>query len=372
MFTRSGKQRNTKGKVVTVPRIILRLFGVAAIAALVLFTIAEYRPAPMETLTPDGTSSAALAAGDSFTVMTWNIGYGALDETADFFMDGGSPIMKTNVEQVMWNLEGMRNEIQAIRPDILFLQEVDQDSARSRHINEKAFFQASLEEYQSTFASNYKSAFVPFPFPPIGKVDAGLLTFSRYPLDSSMRIQLPISFPWPIRTFNLKRCLDIERIPVENSGRELVLINLHLEAYDRGKGKTDQTNLLRDYLYEEYDKGNYVIAGGDFNQIFSDVDSSAYPAVSKRFQPGQINVEDIGGNWQFIMDPAVPSSRLLNRPYKDADHDLFQYYLIDGFIVSDNLEVEGYHTEDLQFAWSDHNPVVMTLTIPVDGAVYGA
>lgn len=364
MYARTKSSCRTASKPALVFRRILRILGIAAAAVLLLFTIAEYRPAPSEALTPDGTSSAVLNTGDSLTVMTWNLGYCALDETADFFMDGGSPIMKTTAQQIMRNLEGIRDEIQTINPDILFLQEVDQDSARSRHVNEKAFLQEAFPEYQSTFANNYRTLFVPFPLPPIGKVNAGLLSFSRYPLSSSTRIQLPVSFPWPIRTFNLKRCLDIERIPVTDSEHELVIINLHLEAYDRGGGKIAQTNILRDYLNEEYDKGNYVIAGGDFNQIFSHVDASAYPVLNNRWQPGRINIEDIGNTWQFIMDTAVPSSRLLDRPYKDADHDSFQYYLIDGFIVSDNLEIESYHTEDLQFAWSDHNPVIMKLSIP--------
>ena len=52
------------------------------------------------------------------------------------------------------------------------------------------------------------------------------------------------------------------------SDREPVLVNLHLEAYDDGEGKIAQTNQLRDYIEDEYAKGNYVIAGGDFNQVF--------------------------------------------------------------------------------------------------------
>ena len=45
--------------------------------------------------------------------------------------------------------------------------------------------------------------------------------------------------------FNLKRCLLIERLPIENSDKELVLINLHLEAYDEGEGKAKQTAIVK-------------------------------------------------------------------------------------------------------------------------------
>ena len=50
-------------------------------------------------------------------------------------------------------------------------------------------------------------------------------------------MQLPCPFSWPTRIANLKRCLLVERIPIADSDKELVLVNLHLEAYDDGEGK---------------------------------------------------------------------------------------------------------------------------------------
>lgn len=47
-----------------------------------------------------------------------------------------------------------------------------------------------------------------------------------------------------------------------------MLVNLHLEAYDDGEGKIAQTKQLREFIQSEYEKGNYVIAGGDLNQVF--------------------------------------------------------------------------------------------------------
>ena len=358
-----GKRRSPVRRFFSVVLTVLVILIIAAAAFFGILTAAEYRPAPSETLIPEGTPSS-LSNDRTFTVMTWNIGYGALDETTDFFMDGGSMVMTADAEQIRQNLDGMLEEIQEVNPDILLLQEVDRDSTRSRHIDEKAFFQTALEGYQSTYALNYKAAFVPYPLPPLGKVDGGLLTFSRYPLASSTRIQLPVPFSWPLRIANLKRCLDIERIPIENSKKELVLINLHLEAYDSGEGKAAQTAMLRNYLQAEQEKGSYVIAGGDFNQIFSQIDSSAYPTLADRWTPGEIDTEELGAGWQYIMDPTVPSCRSLDQPYTGADHENFQYYLIDGFIVSDNLEIRNCCTKDLKFVNSDHNPLIMEIYIP--------
>jgi endonuclease/exonuclease/phosphatase family metal-dependent hydrolase len=152
-------------------------------------------------------------------------------------------------------------------------------------------------------------------------------------------------------------------MPVNGSDKELVVVNLHLEAYDSGEGKIAQTKQLADFLAQEAEKGNYVIAGGDFNQIFSSEDYNAFEVKEGLWAPGVIDVSEIKGDWQFLMDEKVPSCRSLDRALEGADKDDFQYYLIDGFIVSGNIDVEKYETQDLGFKNSDHNPVVMEIKL---------
>ena len=177
------------------------------------------------------------------------------------------------------------------------------------------------------------------------------------------RVQLPIPFSWPMRMANLKRCLLVSRIPIEDSEHELVLVNLHLEAYDDGEGKAAQTKMLADLLEAEAKKGNYVIAGGDFNQIFSTADASAYPTEEGNWEAPVIDVGQYADGWQFLMDDSVPSCRSLYKPYVGADKQSFQYYLLDGFIVSDNIDVLSFATVDLGFVSSDHNPVRMRISL---------
>ncbi len=121
--------------------------------------------------------------------------------------------------------------------------------------------------------------------------------------------------------------------------------------------------MLKEVLEEETAKGNYVIAGGDFNQIFSNADINKYPAQEGMWAPGEIDVNAFNDTLVFYMDSETPSCRSLDQSYVDADKDTFQYYLIDGFIVSSNLEVEYFETQDLDFVNSDHNPVVMKVTL---------
>ena len=62
--------------------------------------------------------------------------------------------------------------------------------------------------------------------------------------------------------------------------------------------------------------------------------------------------------WQFAYDLTVPSCRLLNQPYDPESPDT-QSYVIDGFILSPNVEVKKVETLDAQFTYTDHNPVIL-------------
>lgn len=352
---------------------VLVILGVvfAALAAflilILILSVTEYKPEGVEKVTVSGNYSKTLTEGESVSVLTWNLGYGALGDNADFFMDGGSQVNTATVERVQSNLQQIAATVQEVSPDIVFFQEVDTDSKRSHYIDEEQVLMEALSGYQDAYAINYKCLYVPYPLPTIGKVTGGILTLSSFEVSTADRIQLPCPFSWPVRLANLKRCLLVERIPVENSDKELVIVNLHLEAYDDGEGKAQQTELLKNVLETEAEAGNYVIAGGDFNQQFSGIDTSAYPVISEEYwEPGVINEDEFSDLLSFEADNSVPTCRSLDEPYENADKDNFQYYLIDGFIVSSNLQVNSVKTLDEGFQATDHNPVLVSVTLPAE------
>lgn len=329
-------------------------------------TVDEYKPKDIETLEVDGDAADRIKKGESVTLLSWNLGYGALGDNADFFMDGGKMVYTADKERVLSNLKGDIEEFIKISPDIICTQETDRNSDRSYFVDEAEFFMSnaglSVLQGESVFAPNLKVAFIPLPVPPIGKVLSGLMVFSRYDISSAQRLKLPCPFKWPLRTFNLKRCLEVVRLPVEGSDKELVIINLHLEAYDQGEGKIAQAKMLKEVLDAEIEKGNYVIASGDYNQVFSNTDISAYPVLEGMWEAGRIDVEDFNKDLTFYADSSVPTCRSLDRALDTAPSRSpqdFQYYVIDGFITSSNVEVESVHTEDLSFVTSDHNPVIL-------------
>lgn len=340
-------------------------FGVLLLAVVALFvvlTVTEYKPADTEPLTVmHGANEPTAFSGDSFRVLSWNIGYGALGEESDFFMDGGSQTRPESRDTVEKNLAGIETTIEAVSADFCMLQEVDSGSTRSFGAQEVEQLTKVPTARASAYALNYKCPFVPIPWPPLGKVSSGLLTMSEYEIDDATRIALPCPFSWPLSTANLKRCLLVSRVPIAGTDRELVMVNLHLEAYDDGEGKIAQTRQLLSFLREEYAKGNYVVAGGDWNQVFPD-SLNTYPNEHPElWTPGMLSEGDLDEGWRFVWDESTPTCRLLNQPYDPTDLENTQYYVIDGYLVSPNLELISVQTLDEQFACSDHNPVLLEL-----------
>lgn len=349
--------------------ILLGVAGLAAIGLVLWLTVREYRPDPVEDMKIDRTGApkqAFLPPGDSLTVLSLNAGYAGLGKDSDFFMDGGTDVAPTRA-QMDANLTGISGLSDERKADVFFLQEVDTNSSRTNSVDQSQIYWRSLLSdgkgtYSSTYALNYSCDFVPFPWPPIGKVHSGLQTLTQLHADRAERIALPCPFSWPVSAANLKRCLLANYVPLDDSEKELVLVNLHLEAYDDGEGKAAQTKVLMDFLSSEYEKGNYVIAGGDFNQTFPGA-LDAFPILDPSlWTPGVLEEDILLEDWQFACDLSTPSCRLLNQPY-DPDSKDTQFYIIDGFILSPNVRLDSVETLDQQFQYTDHNPVRIQVTL---------
>ncbi len=329
-------------------------------------TWTEYTPDPVVSLEPlRREGNGVLRTGEPVDLLSWNIGYAGLGKESDFIMDGGTNVASADENTVRRYLKGIEELVSSSDYSLVILQEVDTGSARTFDIDEAAL----LARGNAFHALNFSCPFVPNPetylYQPIGKVNSGLLTSSDYPAKKAERISLPCPFSWPLRIANLKRCLLVTYIPIEGSDKQLVLINLHLEAYDEGEGKIAQTQQLRDFMQAEYQKGNYVIAGGDFNQVFPHTLEDYPNTHPELWTPGVLEMEMLpaGAGWQFVWDEKTPTCRLLNQPYDPADTVNTQYYVIDGFIISPNVQMLARETLDMGFVNSDHNPVHLRFTL---------
>jgi endonuclease/exonuclease/phosphatase family metal-dependent hydrolase len=344
--------------------------GVLVLATACLFawlTLNEYRPSAAETVSITGNVPAKVPFGQSLELYSWNIGYAALDAGQDFIMDGGNGVRPSSLSVVENNIWAIQSFLASQAADFVFLQEVDVNSRRSYGVDQVDYFTGSWQG-SSAFALNYFCKFVPYPFPRfLGRMESGLLTLNTFYVGAQAeRVALPTAFTWPTRIAQLKRCLLVERLPVEDGDKELVLVNLHLEAYDSGEGKDAQMKVLADFLKSEYAKGNYCVAGGDFNANFPGAEANFPLANTEYFVPGTIEPDMLGEFWTAAADIAVPSARLLDKPHDGVREDR-QFYVIDGFLVSPNIRVDSVKTIDLDFRNSDHNPVILTFTL-LDGS----
>ena len=112
------------------------------------------------------------------------------------------------------------------------LQEVDEDSKRSYNINQVSYLDKELG-LNSILAYNFKVKYIHYPWPTLGKVNSGIYTATKYNVDRAERYQMPIPFTFPEKLANLKRGFSVIYSKVENSDKQLVIINAHFDAYDK-------------------------------------------------------------------------------------------------------------------------------------------
>ncbi|MBP3412746.1 MAG: endonuclease/exonuclease/phosphatase family protein [Oscillospiraceae bacterium] len=342
---------------------LVLIVGILLFGMVGFLTVTEYNPAFAETADRGSVNRTETIVNRSLSLLSFNTGYAGLGADADFFMDGGEGVLPAEEASVQENMEGIQKLLSLTDTDFIFLQEVDTDSQRSFNTNQWLKYEKELKDYESRFALNHSCSYVPYPFTqPMGKIHSGIATYSSYDIVSATRYSLPNPFSWPTRIANLKRCLLVTRIPIEDSEQQLVLINVHMEAYDDGSGKSEQTRQLISLVKEEYAKGNYVIAGGDFNQSFPE--SDAFPVKDPQlWTPGVLT--RISDGFKYCYDDSTPTCRLLNQPY-DPDSEDTQFYVIDGFLVSPNITIDRVETLDYDFLYSDHNPVLLEFTLNAD------
>lgn len=325
-------------------------------------TITDYVPPATLSIPIENNTKQQLDVGVPFSVTSFNIGYAGLDKKEDFFMDGGTRSHGSSKEQVMKNLEGITQVLKKEKSSFYLLQEVDIDSSRSFHVDELASIKKHLPNHSATLALNYTVPWVPVPvLDPHGSTKAGLVTLSKYQITKSTRYSLYGKEDWPQQMFDLDRCIMENRVPLKN-GKELIMVNAHLSAYDKGgKVRKQQLQFLKEYMSKEYAQGNYIVIGGDWNHQIPGTDPNRFKTTEAWPDWMQTIPSDFApAGFTWVVDPTIPTSRTLALPYKEGVNFLSN---IDGFIVSPNVQVLKTYGHSLGFEHSDHNPVTTQLVL---------
>ena len=244
--------------------------------------------------------------------------------------------------------------------DFLLLQEVDINSKRSHNINIVEGILSILPQHNNAFATNYDVRYLPFPWTePLGKIRSGLLSCSKMLPEESIRVAFPGITDFPRKLFYLERCMIFSRYKLK-SGKDLIVINTHLEAYDDGGVKKEQMKVMKKWVTEEYDKGNYVIIGGDWNIAPPgfDVHKWEKEPVNDTLYKMNNDANYIPG-WKYAFDENTPTNRKNDKPLNSKTFTT----VIDYFLLSPNIDLIETKGVDAGFQNSDHNPVSMSIKL---------
>jgi len=330
------------------------------IAFLLYIHVNDFKPIEREILPIYGKTASQIQPFDTLRIISWNIGYAGLGQSMDFFYDGGKKVI-TKKADYKENLSGIKKLITEVGPaDIYLFQEVDINARRSYRDDQLELLTNALPNYSNVFATNYKVKYVPLPVNnPMGHVHSGLCIFSGKDLYESNRISFEGNFSWPHGLFMPDRCYILNKYNTSD-GKELIIINTHNSAFDDGNLRMTQLERLRTRMVEEYSKGNYVIAGGDWNMNPPGYDPGAflnYPGFYVMTVP---ETEFFPQGWTIAFDPDLPTNRKLDQPFRKG---LTPGTIIDFFVISPNIELINIHTQDLFFQHSDHHPVILNAAL---------
>lgn len=210
---------------------------------------------------------------DTVEVITYNLGYLSgmtnnlpLDRTNDLFYD---------------NLTRTRRLLSKQDADIIGFQEIDFGSKRSFFMNQLDSI-AKTGGYPVAYRSiNWDKTYLPFPYwPPgqhFGQILSGQAILSKYELIpvETVTLDKPINASFLYNSFYLDRLIQIVKLDL--SGQELIVMNLHLEAFDK------ETRVLHaevvKKLYEKYAVDFPVLIIGDFNSEAEYIDTQDALAI---------------------------------------------------------------------------------------------
>jgi len=333
-------------------------------------TYNDYQPPLILPLDNTQIANNKIITDSTLSFLIWNIGYAGLGRESDFFLATESVYWSSikhilpEEKDVKKNLAGIKDFIQKEVADFLMLQEVDVNSKRSYGNNEFTQIGEQKKAYSSVFSPNYNVPRNPIPFfqpwNTYGKVLSGLATYSAYQPTKSTRYQLPGDYSWPDRIFHLDRCAAVHRFDTD-FGKELVVINIHNSAFDKGGFlKKQQMVFLKNMVMEEYEKGNFVVMGGDWNMCPVDFPSNTFRLDEEAASDRNVPNDFMPAGWQWAFDPSVATIRSSSHPYVT---DSTYISLIDFYLVSPNVSIEKVEGVDMDFEFSDHQPVRLEIRL---------
>lgn len=294
-----------------------------------------------------------------FTVVSWNLGYAGLGEESDFFADGGEQSRPLSKALVLKNAEGIENILSTFDADFYLFQEVTRSSYLNYNVNLFDRLVNSLGNYAYFYHHDLKLRLIP---PPLA-LDHGKAIFSRYDFLATEFENLTNESDYYGYMLKKNYNIDMAKYEVSNN-KQLVLINLHLAAFDdQALVRKAQLADVITIVEQIYQAGHYVVVGGDWNMMF---DSTNFPHKTDKkhlFWLYDFPKTMLPEQWQLLTDLSTPTVRTNHQPYSKDDNYVTN---IDGFLVSPNVMVKAVSVLNTDFKYTDHQPVVMSFSVKRD------
>ncbi|MEX0813737.1 MAG: endonuclease/exonuclease/phosphatase family protein [Chitinophagales bacterium] len=285
-----------------------------------------------------------LVENRTYMIISYNIGY----------LSGMSNNLAVERKSELFesNLENVNAEINKLQPDFIAFQEIDYRAKRSYNIDQLEAIAGNTGFAYAARQINWDKNYLPFPYwPPkfhFGKLLSGQAVLSRYPVleDKRIVLQMP-EMPYYREAFYIDRLLQITKIDID--GQPLILMNVHLEAYDQNTRVAQAKKVLG--YFRQYAKDYPVILAGDFNSdpIYSDVPGQKQEPTISFF----LDTEDLEAA-SLAYYPIEKEKVKATFPADNPDVKLdYIFYTADRIEKIDFKVLEDFGTA------SDHLPVMM-------------
>ncbi|MFP4227492.1 MAG: endonuclease/exonuclease/phosphatase family protein [Salinivenus sp.] len=291
----------------TVLRVSGAVLGVLLVGLVGFFLWASGGRLSDDALTETDRYGTPAPSPDTLTVATYNIGYLS-------GMTNNEPVVRSE-SLFTAHMEDAVTLVQTMDADVVGLQEIDFGAARSFHKHQLDTLATRLNYAAAAQAVNWDVRYLPFPYgrPAVhfGRVLSGQATLSRRPIRAHRRYVLARP-PQPFYrdAFYLDRLAQATLI--ELGGQPLVVLNVHLEAYDTETRET-QARQVRALYDQVAQPGVPVLLVGDFNATLDAPDDSTMAVLLEGTD----------------LRPATPDSATAgtfpaNEPTRSIDHILYR------------------------------------------------
>lgn len=297
-------------------------------------------------------ADSLVAPGDTFTVVTYNIGYLS-------GMNNNRAIDPDHMANAR-NLNIVRECIYKYNPTFIGFQEIDISSRRSFFYNQLDSLAANpgLHGY-GALAINWDKKYVPYPYWPLkvhfGRILSGQALLSQFPVTLNKRIVLPKpeSNPFYYNPFYLDRLIQISEVELDKD-QSIVIMNVHLEAFDR-KTREIQAKILAEQVLKYVDRYPLLLIG-DFNSRppYKGVDGNTEATISMMMGiPGMVSAigEDV-----YTANPERYLTFNSENPYEKLDYIFYNTEFIS--------KLEAGTIPEAGTA-SDHLPLYMKFILKV-------